>query len=177
MAYEVPHSPSFPVAYAMPSEVWVASHTLIAAGAWTHSAVLDVRIARYLATLVYYTADSTGGTGGYPRIELAFSSNTTAPLANDDAWEVISQPNETRAVVTPSGTIASGTDYTFAPGYAECVMERLIFRTLAMANDTDKVRHRWVFPCNHARWARLMYAEAGDTANPGDLSVLSALCI
>lgn len=169
---------TYPLANAQDTVILVSSATLAASGAWTHSSVVAVGGYRKINIDLYYTTDSTGGTGGYPGLIPVFSNKAgTAPAAGDDVWVAPTILNDTRTLTTPSGTIATGTDWTQAPGFAYGVGERLLLRLVASANDTDIQRARFVLDCSTAKYFCCQYAEVGDTSNPGALAIEISLAI
>lgn len=168
----------YPLANAQDTVVLVTSATLAASGAWTGSSVVNVQGYRQIAIDTYYTTDSTGGTGGfalwYPRLS---NKAGAAPVFGDDVWVSVVRENDTRTVTTPGGTIATGEDSTFSPGFAYWIDERIAFRSLAALTDNDIFRQRRVLDVSHAKWFTMAYAEAGDTANPGTFAVEYSLAI
>lgn len=179
MPFDVPHSPMFPLSYAGDDAVLVASAALTAAGAWTHSSVVEVRGAALMHVSVYYTADATGGAGGFPLVIPRWSNKagTTAPTAIEDVWKSFIKPNDTRTLTTPSVAFPTGDDETGAPGFAYMVSERIALRTVAMANDTDAVRHGFTLNVRGLKWICFRYAEVGDTSNPGTFALDYALAV
>lgn len=162
----------YPLASAQDTAILVPLATLAASGAWTLSTVVNVQGYHRINVDIYYTADGSGGAGGFlgywPKVS---NKSGAAPAANDDVWTTPTIVNDTRTATVPSGTIATGEDSTFSPGFAYSVTERVLVRSLAMANDTDQVRERTVFNIEGARWFCVEYAEVGDPSNPGNCAI------
>lgn len=167
-----------PIADAEDTVILVSSATLAASGAWTASTVVALAGYRKINVDLYYTTDATSGTGGYPLFYPRWSNKAgSAPAFGDDVWVSSMLGNDTRTLTTPTGTIATGEDSTFAPGFAYVVAERQAYRLVASANDTDVQRVRVTFDCSHAKFFSLSFAEAGDTSNPGSLAVEVSLSL
>lgn len=155
---------------------WVASAALAASGAFTASSIISVDQARRLTLWVSYTMNASA-TAGYPQILVAQTAQETLPLTTDDVW-YHSQVNDGSVSATLlTGSMPSSVDATIAPEWGSLTLRPVVYRLEGGDASTDKIRLKIPVDVQDARWCFLLYAEEGDSTNPGTFAASYSLSV
>lgn len=168
---------SFPLANPEPDVVIFstggAERTLEAAGAYARTDVVSVKDARTLAISIAYDA---AGAGGYPVLIPLASNAEEEPAVGDDAWFTVPVSDGLVTTTTLAGALASGADFTQAPGLGLVDVRGTAIKPMAGASGaSDEVRVLVLLHVAPYRWIHFQIAEVGATGTPGAAKISASV--
>lgn len=142
-----------------------------ASGAYTSSGVVDLGGNRKLTLFIAYAAHASGTANVLSLVPLVSShSQPSAPGATDDSWFTLGTwDGSVTAGTLTSSSLPANTDFTRTPDFARVLHRAADIRTEPADAGTDRFRVAVTLDVTPYRWFQALYAEAGDTANPGSL--------
>lgn len=166
-----PHGPIGPVVSA--GATLLTETAAAGSGAYTASAVVDVRAYR---TITLFINSDAAAANGYPMIRprVAFEDDGVvgvAPAFGSDVWYAVGVTDGAPVATLLTGAVASGVDYTGAPEWGVLTFRPLAIRTEAHDAATDEIRMTVALDVSAASWFSLEYGEVGNTGTPSALGI------
>lgn len=142
-----------------------------ASGAYTSSGAIDIGGHRKLTIFIAYNADASATAGVLSLVPLfSAAKGKVAPGATDDAWFALGAWDGTVTAGTlTASSLPAGSDFTVSPDFARVLHRAADIRTEPSDAGTDKIRIAVTLDVTPYTYAQILYAEAGDTTNPGDV--------
>jgi len=146
----------------------VADAALAAAGAFTASTIIDVRLWRTLNLSVRY---SPGAAGGFPDIIPFRAKTASEPLTTADSWYGFGVNDGSVNPQLMTGAFPAGTDATIEPEWGTVTERPLALRTELGNAATDEIRMDVELNVTSVKWVYILYAERGVAGTPGVLGL------